>query len=140
YGWTIDGTRFDWKTLIEGKDRVLERLEGYYRRAVEVPGGTIFDDSAVLKDHHTVHLAGRDRDVTAETILIATGGTPMRNVGIEGQDLCITSDEAFNLKKFPDAVVVVGGSYIALEFAHIFHGLGAQTTLVYRGEKVLRGF
>jgi glutathione reductase (NADPH) len=140
YGWTIDGTRFDWPTLIQGKDRVLERLEGHYRRAVEVPGGTIFDDRAILKDDHTIHLAGRDRDVTAETILVATGGAPSRNIGIDGAELCITSDEAFNLKKFPKRIVVAGGGYIALEFAHIFHGLGAETTLVYRGDKVLRGF
>ena len=140
YGWTIEGARFDWPSLIQGKDEVLKRLEGHYRRAVEVPGGTIFDDRAVLRDKHTIHLVGRDRDVTAETILVATGGAPSRNSGIEGQELCITSDEAFELKKFPDSVVVVGGGYIALEFAHIFHGLGAATTLVYRGNKVLRGF
>ncbi|HYM18406.1 MAG TPA: glutathione-disulfide reductase [Micropepsaceae bacterium] len=140
FGWTIEGTRFDWPTLIKGKDQVLKRLEGFYRRAVEVPGGTIFDDRAILKDSHTIHLVNHDRDVTAETILIATGGSPSRNIGIDGAELCITSDEAFGLEKFPESVVVVGGGYIALEFAHIFHGLGAETTLVYRGDKVLRGF
>src|SRR5258706_2350990 len=140
YGWTIEGARFDWPSLIQGKDEVLKRLEGHYRRAVEVPGGTIFDDRPVLRNKHTIHPVDRDHDVTAETILIATGGAPSRNSGIEGQELCITSDEAFELKKFPDSVVVVGGGYIALEFAHIFHGLGATTTLVYRGNKVLRGF
>jgi glutathione reductase (NADPH) len=94
----------------------------------------------VLKDAHTVHLVNANRDITADHILIATGGRPSRDVGVSGGELCITSDEAFHLEKFPQRVVIAGGGYIALEFAHIFHGLGAETTVVYRGPKVLRGF
>jgi glutathione reductase (NADPH) len=140
YGWTVGESHFDWPTLIANKDRQIARLEGLYRRAVERPGGTIFEDRAVLKDRHTIHLVRANRDVTADTILIATGGRPMRDVGVKGQELCIASDEAFHLEKFPERILIAGGGYIALEFAHIFHGLGADVTLAYRGSKVLRGF
>ncbi len=140
YGWTVEGAHFDWPTLIANKNRQLVRLEGHYRHAVERPGGMVFEDRAVLKDKHTVHLVRADRDVTADTILIATGGHPSRDAHADGSDLCITSDEAFELRTFPKSIVIVGGGYIALEFAHIFHGLGAEVTLIYRGPKVLRGF
>ena len=140
YGWTVRGTTFDWPTLIANKDHQIMRLEGYYRRAVERPGATIFEDRAVLKDAHTLHLVGAKRDITADKILIATGGRPSRDAHAFGCDCCITSDEAFQLEKFPESVVIVGGGYIALEFAHIFHGLGAEVTVVYRGPKILRGF
>ena len=140
YGWTVEGAVFDWPTLIANKDRQILRLEGHYRRAVERPGGTIFEDRALLKDAHTVHLVRADRDITADKILIATGGRPSRDAHAYGCDCCITSDEAFHLETFPKSVVIVGGGYIAMEFAHIFHGLGAEVTVVYRGPKVLRGF
>jgi glutathione reductase (NADPH) len=94
----------------------------------------------VLKDRHTVHLVRSARDVTAETILIATGGYPSRMADFEGAEHCITSDEAFHLKTLPKSIAIVGGGYIALEFAHIFRGLGSEVTLIYRGNKVLRGF
>ena len=140
YGWKVGPSTFDWPTLIANKDHQIARLEGLYRRAVERPGGTIFDDRAILKDNHTIHLVRADRDVTAETILIATGGRPSREIGASGAEFCITSDEAFHLREFPASIVVAGGGYIALEFAHIFHGLGAEVTLMHRGPKVLRGF
>ena len=140
YGWTVGDTKFDWSTLIANKDRQIERLNGYYRRAVERAGGAIIDDRAVLKDDHTIHLVRSSRDVTADKILIATGGYPSRDADAEGTDLCITSDDAFHLKAVPKSIVIVGGGYIALEFAHIFHGLGSEVTLIYRGAKVLRGF
>jgi len=140
YGWTVEGAKFDWPTLIANKDRQIERLNGYYRRAVERPGGVIIEDRAVLKDRHTVHLMRSGRDVTAEAILIATGGYPSRMTDAEGAELCITSDEAFHLKSLPKCIAIIGGGYIAAEFAHIFHGLGSDVTLIYRGSKVLRGF
>ncbi len=140
YGWHVGASEFDWPTLIANKDRQLARLEGLYRCAVERPGGAIIDDRAVLKDAHTIHLVKSKRDVTAETILIATGAQPSWDIGIPGCELCITSNEAFHLEKFPQKIVIAGGGYIAVEFAHIFHGLGAETTLVYRGAKILRGF
>jgi glutathione reductase (NADPH) len=140
YGWTVGDTKFDWPTLIANKDKQIARLNGYYRRAVERAGGTVIDDRAVLKDAHTIHLVRANRDVTADKILIATGGYPSRDADAEGCDLCITSDEAFHLKAVPKSIVIVGGGYIALEFAHIFHGLGSEVSLIYRGAKVLRGF
>jgi glutathione reductase (NADPH) len=140
YGWTIEDAKFDWATLIANKDKQIERLNGYYRRAVERASGVIIDDRAVLKDEHTIHLVRSNRDVTADKILIATGGYPSRETEAEGIDLCITSDEAFHLKAVPKSIVIVGGGYIALEFAHIFHGLGSEVSLIYRGAKVLRGF
>jgi glutathione reductase (NADPH) len=140
YGWTVGKSNFNWPTLIANKDEQIARLEALYRRAVERPGGTIFDDRAVFKDAHTIHLVKTARNVTAETILIATGGRPSREGVAAGSECCITSDEAFHLEHFPESIVIAGGGYIAMEFAHIFHGLGAMVTVVHRGPKVLRGF
>jgi glutathione reductase (NADPH) len=111
---------------------------------VKAAGVTIFSDRAVFEDEHTLRLLNDQRKVTADKILIATGNRPTREMGtshiVPGGDLCITSNEAFHLEKMPRRVLVAGGGYIALEFAHIFHGLGAHVSLVYRGEKPLRGF
>lgn len=140
YGWTIDAARFDWASLIANKDEEIERISRVYRNVLEQAGVAIFRERAVVKNAHTIHLADSNRDVTAETLLVATGGYPSRQTGAEGAECCITSDDAFHLKTLPNHIVIVGGGYIALEFAHIFHGLGAQVTLVYRGTKILRGF
>lgn len=140
YGWTIDAARFDWASLIANKDQEIERISRVYRNVLEQAGVAIFHERAVVKNAHTIHLADSNRDVTAETLLVATGGHPSRQTGAEGAECCITSDDAFHLKTLPNHIVIVGGGYIALEFAHIFHGLGAQVTLVYRGTKILRGF
>lgn len=140
YGWTIDAARFDWASLIANKDEEIERISRVYRNVLEQAGVAIFRERAVVKNAHTIHLADSSRDVTAETLLVATGGYPSRQTGAEGAECCITSDDAFHLKTLPNHIVIVGGGYIALEFAHIFHGLGAQVTLVYRGTKILRGF
>lgn len=139
YGWTIKGTRFDWPTLKANKDREVKRLEGIYRRLVEGAGAKCFDTRATLADANTVVLAADGRKVTAKTILIATGGHPMKP-DIPGAEHAITSNEAFELEELPASVLIVGGGYIAAEFAGIFDGLGVETTLVYRGEKILRGF
>jgi glutathione reductase (NADPH) len=144
YGWTVGGAKFDWSTLIANKDKEIARLEGLYRRNVESAGVKIFGDRAVFEDPHTVLLLNEGRRVTADKILIATGNHPTREMGtshiVPGGDLCITSNEAFHLDKLPGRILVAGGGYIALEFAHIFHGLGSKVSLVYRGEKPLRGF
>jgi glutathione reductase (NADPH) len=139
YGWTTKGTRFDWPTLKANKDREVKRLEGVYRRLVEGAGGKCFDTRATLADANTVVLSADGRKVTAKTILIATGGHP-RKPDIPGAEHAITSNEAFELEELPASVLIVGGGYIAMEFAGIFDGLGVETTLVYRGEKILRGF
>ncbi len=138
YGWTIKGAKFDWPTLVKNKDTAIARLEGIYRKAVERAGGHLIQDRAVLTDAHTVHLVKARRDVTAATVLIATGGKPFRNM--PGAEACLVSDDAFHLKKLPKSIVIVGGGYIAIEFAHIFHNLGVATTVAYRGPKILRGF
>jgi glutathione reductase (NADPH) len=145
YGWTIPGTpTFDWSTFIANKDKEITRLEGLYAKNVKAAGVTIFSDRAVFEDEHTLLLLNEGKRVTAEKILIATGNRPTREMGtdhiVPGGDLCITSNEVFHLAKMPHRILIAGGGYIAVEFAHIFHGLGAHVSLVYRGEKPLRGF
>jgi glutathione reductase (NADPH) len=144
YGWDFGEARFDWPTLIANKDKEIARLEGLYTVNVEKAGVTIYQDRAVFEDAHTLRLVNSGKRVTADKILIATGNRPTREMGtdhiIPGGDLCITSDEAFHLEKLPERILIAGGGYIALEFAHIFHGLGSKVSLVYRGDKVLRGF
>ncbi len=144
YGWTIGKPEFHWPTLIANKDKEIARLEAIYTRNVKAAGVTIFQDRAVFEDAHTIRLLNEDRRITADKILIATGNRPTRELGtshvIPGGNLCITSNEAFHLPDLPKRILIAGGGYIALEFAHIFHGLGSKVSLLYRGEKVLRGF
>lgn len=137
YGWTIDGATFDWKTLIANKDREIQRLNGIYRSILVDSGVTLLQAHARLVDAHTVEVEGKH--YTAEHILIATGGWP-HVPAIPGREHAITSNEAFYLESLPRRVLVVGGGYIAVEFASIFHGCGADTKLLYRGELFLRGF
>ena len=144
YGWDFGDCKFDWSTLIANKDKEIARLEGLYTKNVMAAGVTILQDRAVFEDEHTLRLLNSGKLVTAEKILIATGNRPTREMGtshvIPGGELCITSDEAFHLKEMPKRILIAGGGYIALEFAHIFHGLGSHVSLVYRGDKPLRGF
>jgi glutathione reductase (NADPH) len=138
FGWTVDSARFDWPTLIASKDQEIARLEGLYRRTVEMARATVFDTRATVAGPHTVTLAGGGT-VTARYILVATGGHPVKP-DIPGAEHAITSNEAFHLKELPASILIVGGGYIAAEFAGIFNGLGARTTLVYRRNRILRGF
>jgi glutathione reductase (NADPH) len=144
YGWNFGDAKFDWSTLIANKDKEIDRLEGLYTKNVLASGATIIQDRAVFEDAHTLRLVNSAKTVTADKILIATGNRPTRDLGtskvIPGSELCITSDDAFHLKELPGRVLIAGGGYIALEFAHIFHGLGSHVSLVYRGDKPLRGF
>jgi len=144
YGWDFGNARFDWPTLIANKDREIARLEGIYTSLVEQAGVTRHADRAVFEDEHTLKLLNSGKRVTAEKILIATGNTPTRELGtthvIPGGELCITSNEAFHLKELPGRILIAGGGYIALEFAHIFQGLGSKVSLLYRGDLPLRGF
>ncbi len=139
YGWTLPHASFDWPTLIANKDKEIGRLEAAYTATLEKAGVTIVKSRAVLTDAHTVQLANGDR-VRAAYILIATGGAPSYGDPIPGTEHAISSNQAFHLTHLPPHVVVQGGGYIAVEFAGIFAGLGAQVTLVYRGENILRGF
>jgi glutathione reductase (NADPH) len=144
YGWTVGEPRFDWPTLVANKDKEIARLEAMYTRNVKTAGVEIFADRAVFEDPHTIRLLNADKTVTAAKILIATGNRPTRELDtshvIPGGNLCITSNEAFHLDKLPSRILIAGGGYIAMEFAHIFHGLGSKVSVLYRGEKVLRGF
>lgn len=137
FGWSPAQPDFDWARLIANKDREIARLNGVYARLLNDAGVEVIEARAQLADAHTVE-AG-DRTLTAQHILIATGGWPVVPQ-IPGADLAITSNEAFYLKRLPARVMVVGGGYIALEFSSIFNGLGSDTTLVYRGKQLLRGF
>ncbi|WP_031555239.1 glutathione-disulfide reductase [Parvularcula oceani] len=140
YGWTADNVRFDWNTLRDNKDAEIDRLNGIYKRILKSNDVTLFETRAVLKDANTVHLVDEGRDVTAEKILIAVGGEPIRDESIEGHEIGIVSDDAFDLPELPRRAVIAGGGYIAVEFAFILQGLGVETTLVYRGERLLRAF
>jgi glutathione reductase (NADPH) len=139
FGWSVGETRFDWRALLANKDREIARLESVYRTALEKAGVAIFAARASLADRHTVVLHPGNRTVSARTILIATGGHP-QVPDVPGAEHAITSDDAFHLDKLPNSVLIVGGGYIAAEFASIFCGLGVATTIAYRGHKILRGF
>jgi glutathione reductase (NADPH) len=137
YGWTIGEAHFDWATLIANKDREIDRLNGIYKKLLAGSNVTLLEQRAVLVDRNTVEIGGRK--VTAKHILIACGGWPEKP-DLPGIEHAITSNEVFHLPDLPHRVVVVGGGYIALEFACIFAGLGAEVTQLYRGTQVLRGF
>lgn len=140
YGWTKPESTFDWSKLIANKDIEIDRLNGIYIRNLEAANVEIFQSRAELLDAHCVKLVGLNQTITAERILIATGGTPFVDHSLPGVEHTITSNEAFHLDALPKRVIVTGGGYIAVEFACIFHGLGAETHLVYRGDQILRGF
>ena len=137
YGWRVAAPAFDWPTLIANKDREIARLNGVYAKLLTGAGVEIFDGRATLADAHTVEVGGRR--ISARTILIATGGWPVLPP-VPGAELAISSNEAFHLSRLPRRVLVVGGGYIAVEFASIFHGLGVDTTLLYRGERLIKEF
>ncbi|WP_297840231.1 glutathione-disulfide reductase [Pseudomonas sp.] len=137
YGWSTGEAKFDWSTLISNKDREIHRLNDIYRGLLGNSGVTLHEGHAKLVDQHRVEVNGQT--YSAEHILIATGGWP-QVPAFPGSDLAITSQDAFFLNKLPKRIVVVGGGYIAVEFASIFNGLGAEVTQLYRGELFLRGF
>ena len=137
FGWTIGDRQFNWATLISNKNTEIERLNGVYRKILEGSGVKIFDARAHIVDPHTVEVGGEK--ITAANILVATGGWPVVP-DLPGKEYAITSNDAFFLEKLPRRVVIVGGGYIAVEFAGIFHGLGAEVVQLYRGPLFMRGF
>ncbi|SCW73514.1 glutathione-disulfide reductase [Pseudomonas sp. NFACC05-1] len=137
YGWTAGEASFDWATLIANKDREINRLNGIYRNLLVNSGVVLHEGHARITGPHEVEINGQR--YTAKHILVATGGWPVIP-DIPGREHAISSNEAFFLKELPKRVIVVGGGYIAVEFAGIFHGMGAQTSLLYRGGLFLRGF
>jgi glutathione reductase (NADPH) len=140
FGWTVPTPAFDWPTLIANKDKEIARLEGIYRANLEKAGVEIVKTRAVIEDASTVRLLASGARLRTGHILVATGGAPFAGHAIPGIEHAITSNDAFNLPALPGEIVIQGGGYIAVEFACIFAGLGAQVTLVYRGENILRGF
>ncbi|MGF9691518.1 glutathione-disulfide reductase [Rhizobium sp. 0TCS1.26] len=140
FGWTVGESSFDWTRLIEAKDREIDRLEGIYRRNLEGAGAELLESRAELVDAHTIRLVKTDTTVTAERIVIATGGTANPHASLPGSEFCITSNEAFHLESLPKSILIAGGGYIAVEFANIFHGMGVETTLIYRGREILSRF
>jgi glutathione reductase (NADPH) len=137
YGWTVGEAGFHWPTLLANKDREIARLNGVYERVLVNAGVEIHRARATVIGPNEVDVDGKRR--TAKHILVATGSWPQLPA-IPGIEHAITSNEAFHLERLPRRAVVVGGGYIALEFASIFHGLGVDTTLAYRGKRLLRGF
>ena len=140
YGWQVEGhPTLDWATLKSRRAQEILRLNGIYRSLLDKAGVHILQDWAQLTDAHTVQLASSGQRVRARHILVATGGRP-HVPDIPGRELVITSNDMFDLEPFPKRLLVVGGGYIASEFASIFQGLGAQVTQLYRGGQILRGF
>lgn len=140
FGWQVGEASFDWTKLVAAKDREIARLEGLYRRGLENAGAEILETRAELVDAHTIRLVRTGQTVTAERIVIATGGAPNPHAALPGHELCISSNEAFDLPELPRSILIAGGGYIAVEFANIFHGLGVDTTLIYRGKEILSRF
>jgi len=137
YGWTVGDRKFDWAKLIANKNKEIARLNGVYRKLLGDAGVTLFEGHAEVIDAHTVRVD--DKNITAKYILVAVGSWPVVP-RFAGSELAITSNEAFYLSELPKKVIIVGGGYIGVEFAGIFHGLGVRTTQLYRGELFLRGF
>ena len=138
YGWDIQPGALSWTTFHDKLVTELDRLEGIYRNILKNNGVESFDQRATIVDPHTVELADGTRK-TAKHILVATGGRPVIPQ-FPGSELAITSNEIFHLDQLPESILIVGGGYIASEFAGIMNGMGVKTTQFYRGAQILRGF
>lgn len=140
FGWTVEWARFDWPRLRDNVQNEVARLSGLYQANLEKAKVEIIEQRAMVIGPHAVRLMPSGRVVTAERILIATGGMPQRLDALKGSNFAINSNDVFLLDQLPNRVAIIGGGYIAVEFATIFHGLGVETTLVYRGDTILNGF
>ncbi|MBX2806141.1 MAG: glutathione-disulfide reductase [Hyphomicrobiales bacterium] len=139
YGWSVDGVSFNWPTLRDNVQKEVSRLSAIYINLLDGAGVEHMHSRAVLEDANTVRLLSDNRTVSARIILVATGGWPYMP-RIAGHENVITSNEIFTLDKLPESIAIVGGGYIAIEFAFILAGLGVDVTMIYRGDKLLRGF
>ena len=142
YGWSAEAVSYDHAKFQAALADEVSRLSGLYMKGQQNAGVTVFEERAEFVDRHTLRLTTSGREITAEKILIAVGGRPWRP-GLDelpGVEHTITSNEVFDITELPEHIVIAGGGYIAVEFAHVFAGLGSKTTLVYRKDKVLRGF
>ncbi|WP_455479870.1 glutathione-disulfide reductase [Bartonella sp. B23] len=140
FGWRYADPIFSWEKLVVAKNKEISRLEGLYRKSLQDNNVHIYESRAVFVDSHTLELSATGERVRAKKILIATGAKIAPNTAIKGNDLCLTSNEIFDLEKLPKSIVIVGGGYIGIEFANIFHELGVKTTLLHRGDLILRNF
>ncbi|MBP1857071.1 glutathione-disulfide reductase [Rhizobium herbae] len=140
FGWSVGESKFDWQKLVAAKEREITRLEGLYQKGLANAGAEILHTRAELTGPNTIKLLDSGKTVTAERIVIAVGGHPTPHDALPGHELCISSNEAFDLKELPKSIVIAGGGYIAVEFANIFHGLGVETSLIYRGKEILSRF
>jgi glutathione reductase (NADPH) len=137
FGWHVTSAKFDWQTLLKNKDSEISRLNLIYENLLKNAGVHIHEGFARFKDPHTLEIDGTV--ITADKILIATGGKPSLP-DIPGKEHLLSSDDMFSLKSLPKRAVIIGGGYIGVEFAHILSGLESKVSLVYRGDKLLKGF
>jgi glutathione reductase (NADPH) len=139
FGWSSEGLRFDWPTLIHNVRREVDRLNGVYARILDAAGVDKFLTRATLESPHEIKLADRDQTLSAKMILVATGGHPMIP-DIPGKEHLISSNECFELEQLPASIAIIGAGYISMEFASIFNGFGVAVTVLYRGDQILRDF
>ena len=139
YGWSLSDASFDWASLRDSIQTEVQRLSGIYGNILEKNGATLFSERAEFVDAHTVRLITSGKEVTAKTILIAVGGRPWMPE-IKGMEHAIMSDDAFLLDELPESILIIGGGYIASEFAGIFAGMGVKVVQAYRGDALLKGF
>ena len=140
FGWSVGEHKFEWQKLVAAKEKEITRLEGLYQKGLANAGAEILNTRAELTGPNSIRLVATGKTVTAERIVIAVGGHPTPHEALPGHELCISSNEAFDLAELPKSIVIAGGGYIAVEFANIFHGLGVETTLIYRGREILSRF
>ncbi len=140
FGWSHCDMTFDWPTFLDAKDVEIARLSGIYVSNLQNAGADLMHERAELLDAHSVKLLKSGKTITTDKVLIATGGRPTSPQDLPGIEHTITSNEAFHLPALPKRIMIVGGGYIAVEFAGIFNGLGVETCLMYRGPNILRGF
>ena len=140
FGWNLAAPSFDWPRLVAAKEKEISRLSAIYRDNLEKAGIAVEDGRAEIEDANHVRLLGGGRKVSARIILIATGAAPVLEPDVPGRENAITSNEVFDLPELPRRMLIVGGGYIAVEFASIFARLGTEVSLAVRGENVLRGF
>ncbi len=138
YGWTVGESSFDWNKMITAVNNEVDRLNGIYSRMLDNSGVKVYEGSGKFVDSHTIEIG--NEKVTAEKILIAVGGKPVKPDTIQGIEHSITSREIFHVQEQPKRIVIIGGGYIGVEFACILNGLGSEVTVVIRGDKILKGF
>ena len=138
YGWTVGASEFDWKTMITAVNNEVDRLNGIYQRMLDKSGVKVYEGRGRFVDSHTIAIG--EEKVTAEKILIAVGGKPVKPDSIPGIEHTITSREIFHVQEQPKHIVILGGGYIGAEFACILKGLGSKVTQIIRADKILRGF